>query len=356
MDRSNVERGLRRSIVLATAVVLAGCSGGTAATAPAPAPTTTSVASNAPVASTAVGSVQPTKPQPSPTVITPPSVAEGKPLKELWTYQGTPDSFTWAPAMDPKGRIWVAAFSANAFWVLDRDGKLVDTWGEEGSGDGQISIKGDLGHVFGSIAFGRDGSFVVGDGGHRRVEVFDADRRFVRSFGTFGNGDGQFVAIMGVSVAPDGSIVVADGDRLNAQVFDPSGAYVRTICAEPAEGDAGVVTTVDASGTTWCLYGDQLEAWSRDGVHTSTVDLHGIITLGIGMTIAPNGHLFVASVDQARPVADQPERLLELDAKGTLLHVWPTGGEGIAIDPAGDRIYVSSIDLKRVRAYALPGA
>ena len=80
----------------------------------------------------------------------------------------------------------------------------------------------------------------------------------------------------------------------------------------------------------------------------------GIITLGIGVAVAPNGHVFVASVDPGKAPAEAPERLLELDAKGTLLHVWPTGGEGIAIDPAGDRLYVTSVDLNRVRAYALP--
>jgi hypothetical protein len=353
VHRSFPVRAASRACALLIASALAACGGNAAAPTPASNATTgtPSLPPTAPVAT-----VLPIGTAPVVTVITPPKIVISGPLRELWTYRGAPTSTAWAPVIGPKGRIWVAALSSNTFWVLDRDGKLVETWGTPGSGDGQISIKGDLGQVFGSIAFAPDGGFVVGDGGNRRIQVFDAQRRFVRAFGKFGDGPGQFVTISGVAMTPDGSIVVDDGDRLDVQVFDPSGTPLRTICDEQPRNDASPVTAVDASGTTWCIFDDQLEAFSPTGEHTVTVDLHGVITLGIGIAIAPNGHIFVASVDNNKPPAQAPERLLELDAHGTLLHVWPTGGEGIAIDPAGDRIYITSIDLERVRAYVLPAS
>jgi hypothetical protein len=57
-----------------------------------------------------------------------------------------------------------------------------------------------------------------------------------------------------------------------------------------------------------------------------------------------------------KPTADPAENLIEVDPTGTLLHVWPDGGEGIAIDPSGDRVDVTAVDLGAVRAYALPAA
>lgn len=346
MHESLVERLAGRTVALSLAALLAGC-GGAATGLPTASTVVSTDATKGPTPTAAA-----TEPSVTPVVITPTGVAEGEPLKELWTYEGSPASYAWAPAIDPDGKIWVAALALNEFWVLDRDGKLVETWGKSGSGDGQLSIKGSLGQVFGSIAFAPDRSFIVGDAGNRRVQLFDANRHFVRAFGTFGTADGQFAVISGVAVAPDGSIVVDDNDRLDVQVFDPSGAHLRTICPETS----GPIAAVDASGTTWCLDDDQLQAWGTDGTMKFTVDLRGIITLGIGLAVAPNGHLFVASVNPEKGATEAPERLLELDANGTLLHVWPTGGEGIAVDPAGDRIYVASIDLKRVRAYALPGS
>jgi sugar lactone lactonase YvrE len=333
-------RAPRRLIGASLVIALMGC--GTSGLTP------TATSTRGP---TAVASVPPS-PSPGPTaeVVVPPSVTPGEALEELWTYESTPASYAWAPAIDPEGRIWVASLGEGIFWVVDRDGNIVENWGDVGEADGQISIKGELGSVFGSIAFAPDGSFVVGDGGNHRVQRFDAEGDFLGAFGEFGTDDGQFVTISGVTFTPDGNIVVVDNDREEVQIFEPDGTYLRTICRH----DSGALAAVDADGVTWCLDADRLEAWDASGSLTRIISLGGVISLGVGLTIGPNGHVYVASVAPDASPEDAPERLLELDADGTLLHVWPTGGEGIAIDPAGNRIYIGSIDLRRVRAYALP--
>jgi hypothetical protein len=44
-----------------------------------------------------------------------------------------------------------------------------------------------------------------------------------------------------------------------------------------------------------------------------------------------------------------------LDSTGKLLHAWPNGGEGIAVDPKGDRLYETFSDRTPVvRALTLP--
>ena len=49
------------------------------------------------------------------------------------------------------------------------------------------------------------------------------------------------------------------------------------------------------------------------------------------------------------------ELLLQLDADGKLKHVWPNGAEGVAVDPRGDRVYLTGSDRSPdVRAFELP--
>jgi DNA-binding beta-propeller fold protein YncE len=289
-------------------------------------------------------------PAPSPKQLTAASMEPLPPLEQLWTYRGDPSSPTWAPAIDAQGHIWVAAFQLDQFWVLDRDGKRLETWGTSGAGDGQLSFKGDAGFAFGSIAFTPDGGFLVGDMRNHRIQRFAKDRSFVSKFGTFGSDDGQFVTITGLALGQGGEILVDDNDRLDVQEFDPTGAYVRTMCPK----HSGPLIASDANGAVYCLDDGRLDKVGADGTSIWSLDASAYVTLGIGVAVAPNAHVFVASVDPDAPPATAPQRLLEIDSDGNLLRVWPTGGEGIAIDPKGNRIYIASADLAKVTAYALP--
>jgi hypothetical protein len=102
---------VERALALSMAVLLAACGGGATGTPAAP-----NVASTNP-SKEPTTTVASTEPAATPVVITPPRVAVSDPLEELWTYQGTPASYPWAPAIDPDGRIWVAALALNEFWV-----------------------------------------------------------------------------------------------------------------------------------------------------------------------------------------------------------------------------------------------
>src|SRR5215472_13835925 len=53
-----------------------------------------------------------------------------------------------------------------------------------------------------------------------RVEVFDADGKFISAYGKNGDGPGYFSRPKGVAVDSDGHIWVADGMQDRVQVFD----------------------------------------------------------------------------------------------------------------------------------------
>lgn len=60
------------------------------------------------------------------------------------------------------------------------------------------------------IAVGPDNSIVVADSSNHRVQVFDSNGIFVKEFGQYGNGDGEFDCLAGVAVNRIGQFIIAD--------------------------------------------------------------------------------------------------------------------------------------------------
>ena len=86
------------------------------------------------------------------------------------------------------------------------------------------------------IAFDAQGNIFVADGqGNARVAKFTKDGVFVKSWGSKGNGDGQFDVVRSIAVTADGDVYVADGgNNHRIQVFDNNGTYKRQF---PAVGN-----------------------------------------------------------------------------------------------------------------------
>ncbi|HEX7961734.1 MAG TPA: 6-bladed beta-propeller, partial [Terriglobales bacterium] len=63
----------------------------------------------------------------------------------------------------------------------------------------------------------------VADTWNNRVEVFDADGEFIRSFGKPGDGPGYFARPKGIAIDSDNHVWVADAVQNRVQVFTPEG-------------------------------------------------------------------------------------------------------------------------------------
>lgn len=74
-----------------------------------------------------------------------------------------------------------------------------------------------------NAAVDRAGNLFVTDTWNHRVQVFDAQGKFVRAFGTHGVRPGNFVRPKGIAVDSEGHIYVADSEFNNFQVFTPEG-------------------------------------------------------------------------------------------------------------------------------------
>ncbi|CAG9831893.1 unnamed protein product [Diabrotica balteata] len=77
------------------------------------------------------------------------------------------------------------------------------------------------------VAVGPDNTIVVADSSNHRVQVFDANGRFIKEFGQYGNKEGEFDCLAGVVVNRIGQYIIADRYNHRIQVFDPSGRFLR---------------------------------------------------------------------------------------------------------------------------------
>jgi DNA-binding beta-propeller fold protein YncE len=73
------------------------------------------------------------------------------------------------------------------------------------------------------VAVDKDGNVYVTDTLNDRVEIFDADGKFISEFGRIGDGPGTFARPKGIAIDRDGHIWVTDEVQSRVQVFDQQG-------------------------------------------------------------------------------------------------------------------------------------
>ncbi len=265
----------------------------------------------------------------------------------LWTTSGGDGGFDLPGrvAIAPDGKIWVVDNRNHRFQIFDADGNFIETWGEQGKGDGQFQMMLQNQATFTDIVFAPDGSFAVLDPGNGRVQRFGPDRQFLSSFGEFGTGEGQFVYPLDLALSPDGTFWVTDDKRQDAQQFDPDGNVLSSFTLPEGyyfswdhviDGQGNHYLTV-ANGTTTTFEIMELDA---SGALARTIgapseDVPVFSSELTELAFDADGRMFVGS--------GYPEdsSIYVFDTNGTLLGHIEAGGivQGLAIDDNGD-LYV----------------
>jgi sugar lactone lactonase YvrE len=259
----------------------------------------------------------------------PSGAAPSSPVRIVWSTTGGPDGFSFPNdmALDPEGRLWVADTSNGRFVILEPDGTFVETWGTKGEGDGEFNFqRARGGDGYGGIAFAPDGSFYVLDVGNRRVQRFSLEREFLRSWGGFGSEPGQYMDPVGIEVTSDGTVYVLDDVRDVVERYDPDGNEIGSIDAHP-NGPGGFNTanlmTVDTSGNVYvnscCAEGNFVQKLGPDGDLIWTVDSVD----GQPFADQPSG---VAVDAEGRVFVSVPPEVLVFDSSGVLLGRWGSPG------------------------------
>jgi len=125
---------------------------------------------------------------------------------------------------DPERHVWVIDDQRHQVLEFTNDGKqLVLTLGEPG-------VPGNDEKHFArptDIAWLPDGTFFITDGYvNTRVVKFDRNAKFLMTWGTKGNGPGQFNLPHSIDIDRNRRLYVADRSNSRIQVFDENGKYL----------------------------------------------------------------------------------------------------------------------------------
>ena len=105
----------------------------------------------------------------------------------------------------------VLVYDADSFKLLRKIGRSEHNH--------ELTTPGDFAKPSG-LAVDADGNLYVCDTLNNRIEVFDADGKFISTYGKNGDGPGYFARPKGVAIDSDGHIWVADGMQDRVQVFN----------------------------------------------------------------------------------------------------------------------------------------
>jgi hypothetical protein len=148
-------------------------------------------------------------------------------------------------------------------------GEFLRAWGGWGSGEGQFGGTDYTGPA--GVAIMPDGTLTVTDFGNHRIQQFSATGGFLRTWGSYGSNNGQFDEPFGVAVAADGTITVVDSGNYRIQQFSAMGAFLRTWRSRgDGEGEfifpGGVAVANDGTVTVTDTENHRLQQFSATGV------------------------------------------------------------------------------------------
>jgi DNA-binding beta-propeller fold protein YncE len=196
-----------------------------------------------------------------------------------------------------------------------------------------------------------------------RLEALVGSARLELTWGSFGNGPGQFHQPKGIDIDSNGQVLVLDTQNDRVQVFTPEGALVDIWGMFPP-GDSAFERpsdlVVNASGQVAISHSVQywVNVFQSSGQYIFKFGLSGSytsFTTSDALTVDADGNYFVCENGYSSGWYSQIEKL---DAQGHSLFTFGKGALGLApqgIAIASNRIIVSDSGKDRVMLFGLSG-
>jgi len=125
--------------------------------------------------------------------------------------------------VDPEGNTWLVDAPGQVIYKLNPQDKVIlqlGTKGVAGTGPKNFNLPTD-------VAFAPNGDFYVTDGyGNPRVVKYSHDGKFLLQWGTRGSGPGEFQLPHNVAVDAQGRVYVSDRENQRVEVFDANGKFL----------------------------------------------------------------------------------------------------------------------------------
>ncbi len=269
------------------------------------------------------------------------------------------------------GTFYVADSRNHRILHLDSQGHILHEWGSFADGINIPVAPGTFNEPWG-VAVGLDGSVYVADTWNHRIQKFTAAGRFIKTWGTFGQGETpeSFYGPRGLAVDAQGRLYVTDTGNKRVVVFDADGNYLTQFGGagfQPGQFDEPVGIAVDRNGYVYVA-----DTWNQRVQVFLPVDVENILTFtpekqwdvygwfGQSLENKP----FLAVNDDRHVFITDPEgyRVIEFDREGAVVRAWGDYGNtpmnfglpsGIAVDAEG-RIWVTDSAFNRILRFTLP--
>jgi DNA-binding beta-propeller fold protein YncE len=192
--------------------------------------------------------------------------------------------------VDSDGFIWASDNADNFIQKISPDGRIVMTLGKAGTtgdNDSQELFDGPA-----DVFVARNGDIFVADGyRNSRVVQFTKDGTFIRKIGGVkGSEPGQFNVPHAVVVDSRGRIIVADAENSRLQVFDANGKFLEQWTGFPSKPRGSMYITPDDT-----LYISHVDTESITVMKDGRI-IESITGLGLrphGVTMDREGSLYV---------------------------------------------------------------
>jgi DNA-binding beta-propeller fold protein YncE len=151
-----------------------------------------------------------------------------------WTIDKSHYSAVYGPAgcsscgahsirLDPQGNIWIVDAPGHVIYKMSPEWKelmRLGTKGVSGGGPSNFNMPTD-------VAFSPDGAIYVTDGyGSARVVKYSSDGKYLLQWGSRGKGPGEFGLPHNLVIDRQGRVYVTDRDNQRIEVFDANGKFL----------------------------------------------------------------------------------------------------------------------------------
>jgi uncharacterized protein (TIGR03663 family) len=160
----------------------------------------------------------------------------------------------WGISVGPDNRIYVADTWNHRIQVFSNSGEFLAKFGVFGQSGGSVSSAPAQFYGPRDVVVDDQGYIYVTDTGNKRVQVFDSDFNFQRSFGGPGIIEGRLEEPVGLAIGPDDLLYIVDTWNTRMQVFTLDGLYVREWPIAGWEGQSVVnkpYVAVDSQGRVY---------------------------------------------------------------------------------------------------------
>ena len=257
----------------------------------------------------------------------------------------------WGVAVNRQGEVVVAEYGGNCVSIFTSSGEKIRSFGSHGNGHGQFNSPC-------GVAIDDNGNILVVDGGNSRIQKFTADGRFIAAVGTCGSGQLQFISPVGIKINPQTKrVYVADQCNHRIQILHPDLRFFSSFGSRgsgPGQLTHPCDVAFDSANNIFVAeYGNhRIQVLTKKGEFLRQIGGKGTgkgeLTWPVMITADDEDTVFVTEQTNNRVsvFTHQGEYLTSLGTHGSLF----LNPHGIAVDKSG-MIYVCDSSNNRVQIF-----